>query len=82
MTVAVMTGLHVGRISGAVVGMFLAAAFGAALAEARRINLSGDLSRGLDELFTLPPSAGGDAVPGLVPGPPPGLGPSPSPGTP
>jgi hypothetical protein len=64
MTVAVMTGLHIGRISGAIVGMFLAAAFGAALAEARRINLSGDLTRGLDELFTLPPAVGGESAPG------------------
>jgi predicted PurR-regulated permease PerM len=54
LTVAVMTGLHIGRITGAVVGLFLAASFGAALAEARRINLSGDLTRGLDELFTVP----------------------------
>jgi hypothetical protein len=52
-----MTGLHIGRISGAVVGLFMAAAFGAALAEARRINLSGDLTRGLDELFTVPAPA-------------------------
>jgi predicted PurR-regulated permease PerM len=66
LTVAVMTGLHVGRISGAVVGMFLAAAFGAALAEARRINLSGDLTRSLDELFTLPPPAGTEPGPGAL----------------
>ena len=55
LTLSVMTGLHVGRISGAVVGLFLAAALGAALAEARRLNLSGELGRSLDELFGLPP---------------------------
>jgi predicted PurR-regulated permease PerM len=54
MTLAVMTGLHVGRITGAVVGVFLAAAIGAALAEARRQNATGELSRGLDEVLTLP----------------------------
>ncbi|MDQ1500729.1 MAG: hypothetical protein QOI86_4069 [Actinomycetota bacterium] len=70
LTVAVMTGLHVGRITGAVVGVFLAAAFGAALAEARRINLSGDLTRGLDELFTVPPpTTGGGPAPGPAPAP-------------
>ena len=62
LTLAVMTGLHVGRISGAVVGLFLAAALGGALAEARRLNATGELSRSLDELFSLPPTA---------PGPPP-----------
>ncbi|HVW33312.1 MAG TPA: hypothetical protein VHL53_12290, partial [Acidimicrobiia bacterium] len=51
LTISVMTGLHVGRISGAVVGLFLAAALGGALAEARRLNVSGELSRSLDELF-------------------------------
>jgi putative heme transporter len=54
MTLAVMTGLHVGRITGAMVGVFLAAAVGAALAEVRRQNVSGELSRGLDEVLTLP----------------------------
>jgi predicted PurR-regulated permease PerM len=56
LTLAVMTGLHVGRITGAMVGVFLAAAIGAALAEARRLNVSGELGRGLDEVLTLPPS--------------------------
>ena len=74
LTVSVMTGLHVGRISGAVVGVFLAAAFGAGLAEARRINLSGDLSRGLDELFTVP-------APVVGAGPAPGAGPASAPET-
>jgi predicted PurR-regulated permease PerM len=70
LTVAVMTGLHVGRITGAVVGVFLAAAFGAALAEARRINLSGDLTRGLDDLFTVPPpTTDGGSAPGPAPAP-------------
>ncbi|MDQ1502906.1 MAG: hypothetical protein QOD57_633, partial [Actinomycetota bacterium] len=70
LTVAVMTGLHVGRITGAVVGVFLAAAFGAALAEARRINLSGDLTRGLDDLFTVPPpTTDGGPAPGPAPAP-------------
>jgi predicted PurR-regulated permease PerM len=55
LTLSVMAGLHVGRITGAVVGLFLAAAFGAALAEARRLNVSGELSQHLDQLFTLPP---------------------------
>ena len=59
LTLSLMTGLHVGRITGAVVGLFLAAAFGGALAEARRINVSGELSRGLSQLFTLPPPAPG-----------------------
>ena len=56
LTLAVMTGLHVGRITGAMVGVFLAAAIGAALAEARRLNVSGELGRGLDEVLILPPS--------------------------
>ena len=55
LTLSVMTGLHVGRITGAVVGLFLAAAIGGALAEARRLNITGDLGRGLDQLFALPP---------------------------
>jgi predicted PurR-regulated permease PerM len=55
LTLAVMTGLHVGRITGAIVGVFLAAAIGAALAEARRLNASGELGRGLDELLTATP---------------------------
>jgi predicted PurR-regulated permease PerM len=54
LTLSVMTGLHVGRISGAVVGLFLAAAVGAALAEARRLNVTGELGRSLDELFAVP----------------------------
>jgi predicted PurR-regulated permease PerM len=62
LTLSVMTGLHVGRISGAVVGLFLAAAFGGALAEARRLNVSGELSRTLDQLFTLPPPADQDGT--------------------
>jgi predicted PurR-regulated permease PerM len=69
LTLSVMTGLHVGRITGAIVGAFLAAAIGAALAEARRINVSGELSQGLDQLFTVTPS-----LPPLVPPEiPPGL---------
>ena len=62
LTLSVMTGLHVGRISGAVVGVFLAAAFGGALAEARRLNVAGELGRTIDHLFALPPPAdqGGD----------------------
>ena len=63
MTLAVMTGLHVGRITGAIVGVFLAAAMGGALAEARRQNATGELSRALDEVLTLPQS--------LSPPPPP-----------
>src|SRR5581483_10948769 len=55
LTLSVMTGLHVGRISGAVVGVFLAAAVGAALAEARRLNVTGELGRSLDQLFAVPP---------------------------
>jgi putative heme transporter len=54
LTLSVMTGLHVGRITGALAGVFLAAAFGGALAEARRLNMSGELGRGLDEVLTLP----------------------------
>src|SRR5205807_10240654 len=54
---SVMTGLHVGRISGAVVGLFLAAAIGGALAEARRLNVAGALTRGIDQLFALAPAA-------------------------
>ncbi|HYT38427.1 MAG TPA: AI-2E family transporter [Acidimicrobiia bacterium] len=57
LTLSVMTGLHVGRISGAVVGLFLAAAFGGALAEARRLNVAGELSQTIDHLFALPPPA-------------------------
>jgi predicted PurR-regulated permease PerM len=57
LTLSVMTGLHVGRISGAVVGVFLAAAIGGALAEARRLNVAGELSRGIDQLFALAPAA-------------------------
>jgi len=55
LTLSVMTGLHVGRITGAVVGLFVAAALGGALAEARRLNVAGELSRTLDQLFALPP---------------------------
>jgi predicted PurR-regulated permease PerM len=55
LTLSVMTGLHVGRITGAVAGLFLAAAIGGALAEARRLNVAGELGRGLDQLFALPP---------------------------
>lgn len=55
LTLSVMTGLHVGRVTGAVVGVFLAAAIGAAFAEARRLNASGELSQGIDQLFTLTP---------------------------
>jgi putative heme transporter len=55
LTLSVMTGLHVGRISGAVVGLFVAAAIGAALAEARRLNVTGELGRSLDQLFAVPP---------------------------
>jgi predicted PurR-regulated permease PerM len=64
LTLSVMTGLHVGRISGAVVGLFLAAALGAALAEARRLNLSGELGRSLDQLFGLPPPVTGSTEAG------------------
>jgi predicted PurR-regulated permease PerM len=56
LTLSVMTGLHVGRITGAVVGLFLAAAIGGALAEARRLNISGELGRGIDQLFAVPPA--------------------------
>jgi hypothetical protein len=55
LTLSVMTGLHVGRITGAVVGLFLASAIGGALAEARRLNVTGELTRGIDQLFALPP---------------------------
>jgi predicted PurR-regulated permease PerM len=55
LTLSVMAGLHVGRITGAMVGVFLAAAFGGALAEARRLSETGELARGLDQLLTLPP---------------------------
>ncbi|HZQ79343.1 MAG TPA: AI-2E family transporter [Acidimicrobiia bacterium] len=68
LTLSVMTGLHVGRISGAVVGVFAAAAVGAALAEARRLNVTGELGRSLDQLFALPlppplPPEPGEALP-------------------
>jgi hypothetical protein len=63
MTLAVMTGLHVGRITGAMVGVFLAAALGGALAEARRQNASGELSRALDEVLTLPQSPSAAPLP-------------------
>lgn len=63
MTLAVMTGLHVGRITGAVVGVFFAAAIGGALAEARRQNASGELSRALDEVLTLPSSMSPPSMP-------------------
>jgi len=55
LTLSVMAGLHVGRITGALVGVFLAAAFGGALAEARRLSQTGELSQGLEQLLTLPP---------------------------
>ena len=67
LTLSVMTGLHVGRITGAVVGVFLAAAFGGALAEARRLNVSGELGRGIDQLFTLPPPAPPPVPPAVEP---------------
>jgi len=73
LTLAVMTGLHVGRITGAMVGVFLAAAIGGALAEARRLSVSGELSRGLDEVLTLPPPP-----PPVSPPPPPVSPPLPS----
>lgn len=69
MTLAVMTGLHIGRITGAMVGVFLAAAIGGALAEARRQNASGELSRGLDEVLTLPPQPPPPPLPPPVPPP-------------
>lgn len=69
MTLAVMTGLHIGRITGAMVGVFLAAAMGGALAEARRQNASGELSRGLDEVLTLPPQPPPPPLPPPVPPP-------------
>jgi predicted PurR-regulated permease PerM len=77
LTLSVMTGLHVGRVTGAVVGVFLAAAIGAALAEARRLNASGELGQGLDQLFThtppLPPT------PAVSPPAAPSAGPAPAP---
>jgi len=60
LTLSVMTGLHVGRITGAVVGLFLAAAIGAALAEARRLNVADELSRSFDQLFHAPAPGRGD----------------------
>jgi predicted PurR-regulated permease PerM len=60
LTLSVMTGLHVGRITGAVVGLFLAAAIGAALAEARRLNVADELSRSFDQLFQAPAPGRGD----------------------
>lgn len=71
LTLAAMTGLHVGRITGAIVGVFLAAAIGAALAEARRLNVSGELSQGLDQLFTVAPSLPPLVPPEIPPGVPP-----------
>jgi len=68
LTLSVMGGLHVGRATGAMVGVFLASAFGGALAEARRLNLTGELGRGLDELFTLPPAEPARPKPVLPPG--------------
>jgi putative heme transporter len=76
MTLAVMTGLHIGRITGAMVGVFLAAAIGGALAEARRQNASGELSRGLDEVLTLPSQPPPPPLP--PPAPPPVPPPLPS----
>jgi len=69
MTLAVMTGLHIGRITGAIVGVFLAAAIGGALAEARRQNASGELSRGLDEVLTLPSQLPAPPLPSTLPPP-------------
>ena len=76
LTLAVMTGLHVGRITGAMAGVFLAAAIGAALAEARRLNVTGELGRGLDEVLILP-----SQLPAL-PVPPPAVPPPPAPPSP
>jgi predicted PurR-regulated permease PerM len=76
LTLSVMGGLHVGRITGAVVGVFLAAAFGGALAEARLLNETGELGRGLDQLLTLPPPMPPPAVP--APAIPPTLPPPPA----
>ena len=68
LTLSAMTGLHVGRITGAVVGVFLAAAIGGALAEARRLNASGELSQSLDYLFaTLPPFVPLEVPPAIPP---------------
>lgn len=69
MTLAVMTGLHIGRITGAMVGVFLAAALGGALAEARRQNASGELSRALDEALTLPSLLPSSSLPPPIPPP-------------
>ena len=69
MTLAVMTGLHVGRITGAMVGVFLAAALGGALAEARRQNASGEMSRALDEALTLPSQLPPPSLPPPIPPP-------------
>lgn len=89
LTLCVMTGLHVGRLTGAIVGVFLASAIGAALAEAERLNMSGELSKGLDQLLTLTPmvaptvpppvpTIGPPAVPPAAPAPPapPGMPPA------
>lgn len=77
LTLSVMTGLHVGRVTGAVVGVFLAAAIGAALAEARRLNASGELSQGLDQLFTHSPPLP-SAAPAVSPPVAPSAGPAPA----
>ncbi|MEW6472072.1 MAG: AI-2E family transporter [Actinomycetota bacterium] len=75
LTLSVMTGLHVGRITGAMVGVFAAAAIGGALAEARRLNVSGELGRGLDEILTLPPPTPPPVPPAVAPPvPPPSAG--------
>jgi hypothetical protein len=58
------------------VGVFLAAAAGGALAEARRQNASGELSRALDEVLTLPQSLAPPPLP-PPPMPPPSLSPPP-----
>jgi predicted PurR-regulated permease PerM len=82
LTLSVMTGLHVGRVTGAVVGVFLAAAIGAALAEARRLNAAGELSQGLDQLFTftppLPPTPPAVPPPAVSPPVGPSAGPAPA----
>jgi len=75
LTLSVMAGIHVGRITGAMVGVFVAAAFGAALAEARRLNVSGELGRGLDEVLILP----APVAPGVAPPIPPPVPPRPAP---
>jgi predicted PurR-regulated permease PerM len=77
LTLSVMAGLHVGRITGAIVGLFLAAAFGGALAEARRLNLSGELSRALDQLFSAPPAIPPPIPPPVAPPVPPPVDPAP-----